>query len=95
MNTSLGLFVLIVILNILDTITTHMGLNNGARELNPIMNWFIQQFGTFGIIGWKVVILSILGILVQKNYIGDNSLKLMVLIFFIVVLNNLYMLYFR
>jgi len=34
---------------------TQKGIKEGIfREANPVINWIIQEFGLFGILGWKI-----------------------------------------
>ena len=94
MNSTI-LFLTIIILNVLDAVTTHIGIANGGQELNPIMNWFIQNFGTPGIVGFKFIVLSFLGVMINRNFVSDNTLKVMIFLFSVVVLNNVYVIVFK
>jgi hypothetical protein len=48
-------------LNLLDYWLTSLILKSGGYEMNPLQNWFIEQFGTIGILYLKVPLLLILG----------------------------------
>jgi len=52
----LGLSIAILILSILDACFTlcHISWANG-REVNPLMNWFLQNWGTVGFVSVKMI----------------------------------------
>jgi len=58
-----ALFWVLVMLNLLDVWLTSQILNLGGRELNPIMIFFIDQFGHIGLIIGKFPIV-ILGVVI-------------------------------
>ena len=48
----------IVLLNVVDGLTTYRILSAGGQEMNPIMDWFIQIFGILdGLVLGKIVFL--------------------------------------
>ena len=52
-----------VVLQLLDTVTTVIGLVSGLSELNPITTGVVHEFGAFGLLLQKVpaVIIAVLG----------------------------------
>jgi hypothetical protein len=55
-----GLFfvlVLVIVLNIFDSVLTMIILNNGGEEANPVIGYFMQVSGT-GFWVWKFIITS-------------------------------------
>jgi hypothetical protein len=63
-----GLFIVIVVYNALDVWQTHLLVLVGAKEINPIINFFVGYIGLIpAIIGLKIFFLSILGVLLY-NY---------------------------
>jgi hypothetical protein len=63
-----GLYIVIVIYNLLDAWHTWLLLQVGAVELNPIFNYMAKYFGLMqSIIGTKIFMLGSLGILLY-NY---------------------------
>ena len=55
------LFWCLVALNLTDFWLTALIIKNGGSEANPIVNWFIEQYGIFGIVLFKAPFLLILG----------------------------------
>lgn len=52
---------LLIILNIIDILATYfMVFMNGAEELNPYVNYLIQNWGVSGLVLCKAIPLSIL-----------------------------------
>lgn len=45
---TIALFLLLVVLNIADVITTSKILKSGGRELNPLVRWMMEKFGVRG-----------------------------------------------
>lgn len=82
-----------IFLNIADAVTTHLGLARGFHEANPIMRFFIEGYGTFGMVGFKFIVLVLLGYLVYKGLISELSLWIMNGLVFFTVINNLIKLY--
>ena len=39
-------FIAFVVAQIADAVTTILGLDNGAREANPVMKWLMGKIGT-------------------------------------------------
>lgn len=47
-------FLLLVVLNIADAVTTTIGVKRGAGELNPVMRVLMAKVGTLpALLGWK------------------------------------------
>ena len=72
MNTLQYLFVAVVVLNVLDILTTLHGLSIGKREINPVMSRLMLQFGAapalivskavfLGLIYWLMADIQIIG----------------------------------
>ena len=55
------LFWCLAALNLLDYWLTTLILKSGGEEVNVLVNWFIVQFGTIGILYFKAPFLLILG----------------------------------
>ena len=55
------IFWCLVALNLTDFWLTSLILKNGGLEANPIMRWFIDQYGIYGILVFKLPFLMILG----------------------------------
>jgi hypothetical protein len=47
----------IVVLNIFDALFTHMILDCGGTELNPVADWAITAFGSHFIV-WKLTVIG-------------------------------------
>lgn len=48
----------IVVLNILDALFTHIILDCGGTELNPVAGWAITMFGHHFIV-WKLIVIGL------------------------------------
>ena len=67
------LLLLLIILNVFDVGSTHILINNGATELNPIINWLMSHFGVFwGMIYIKIPVLASVVLLVRSSKITNN-----------------------
>ena len=78
---------LFLVIQVLDVISTYLGLKSGARESNPFIRWILDKFG-----GWVAVIvkLSISGFAGYYFFINGYELLLWgfnVLIGFVVINN--------
>ena len=63
------LFILLLIFNALDVWQTHLLLEVGLEEWNPIVECMIQKFGFFyGVIGFKAFWLVFLGVLLVMRH---------------------------
>ena len=52
-------FILLVVLNVADAVTTTMGIKRGARELNPLMRVLMKKVGPLpALLGWKGIFLG-------------------------------------
>ena len=52
-------FLLLVVLNVADAVTTTMGIKRGAKELNPVMRALMAKVGTLpALLGWKALFLG-------------------------------------
>lgn len=59
------LFIILVLLNIFDVISTHIIISNGGYEVNSIMRQFMEIFGVVpAMIIWKGIVLTALFILI-------------------------------
>lgn len=54
-------YVVFVFLNIVDLHLTNVILKSGGKEFNFIARYFYKKFGIKGILGLKLVILSLIG----------------------------------
>jgi hypothetical protein len=57
-----ALAILLSLLQVADAATTYKILNNGGRELNPVMDWLFKRFGMLNVLAVKVVLVTIAGI---------------------------------
>ena len=59
----------IVVLNIFDALFTHMILDSGGTELNPVADWAITAFGNHFIV-WKLAVIgcSLLLLCLHSNF---------------------------
>ena len=65
-NINLLLVIIIGALQIGDVVTTEKILNNGGKELNPIMNWFFTHFGFHNVLVTKAVLVVAISVLLSK-----------------------------
>lgn len=77
MKTSLILFIILTITNIFDWWQTRqLFLKNQLIELNPIMNWMINNFGIDSLLWVKLPILSILLFaLIKTKFVSSSVTK--------------------
>ena len=82
------LFIAFVILQLADIYTTKTILNDGGRELNPLM---AKAFEKFGVLPSLVVSKSVVAVLVYL-YVQQHEvvMALLVLFYLIVISNNFY-----
>jgi hypothetical protein len=85
----LFLFVILVILQGLDIWTTKTGLDNGARELNPVMRFLMEKIGIMK----ALLLMKGLGIIIIGYYVFTNALStiflgLICLVYVAVVVHN-------
>jgi len=82
------LFIAFVILQLADIYTTKTILNDGGRELNPLM---AKAFEKFGVLPSLVVSKSVVAVLVYL-YVQQHEvvMSLLVLFYLIVISNNFY-----
>jgi hypothetical protein len=66
---------------LVDAIVTRRGLNNGFREANPIMRYFLERFGSTRLAAARIVALSLLlfGLLDSWEWILFSSTFLAVM----------------
>lgn len=62
-----ALFFVAFVYNILDAWHTKLLLSLGATELNPIMNYCIQNFGVDSLFSVKILFFMILGIVLYEH----------------------------
>jgi hypothetical protein len=62
------LAILLSLLQVADAATTYKILNNGGRELNPVMNWLFKRFGMLNVLVVKVILVSAAGIYLYATY---------------------------
>jgi hypothetical protein len=68
------LFCIFLVENIIDSICTVVGINNGAVELNPFINLFINLHGpVLGIIMAKIIALMVLACILQILLLNDRA----------------------
>lgn len=60
-----GLFVGLVVLNLIDLVTTRLVLDRGGEEGNPVMAPIIDN--AFGALGVKVLCLGLIGTLIARS----------------------------
>ncbi len=83
-----ALMYLLLFLNILDALTTHIGLQLGATEANPIMSSLISEIGEASTYAIKLVVVFVAAIVIIK--LGKNqALGLLCLGMTAVVISNL------
>jgi uncharacterized membrane protein len=68
------LFCIFLVENVIDSICTVVGINNGAMELNPFINLFINLHGpVLGIIMAKLIALMVLACILQILMLNDRA----------------------
>lgn len=83
-----NLIYILVFLNILDILTTHIGLKTGASEANPIMSGLISELGEAFTYCIKLTIVLVAALVIFK--LGNHqSLILLCLGMTAVVISNL------
>jgi len=87
------LFVLFVLLQIADVVTTRIILNHGGKELNPIMAYVLNKAGFKGLILVKLIGIFIIFITIYLSMTYSLNilwfLSSICLVYFAVVLFNL------
>jgi hypothetical protein len=63
-----ALAILLSLLQVADAATTYKILNNGGRELNPVMDWLFKRFGMLNVLAVKVVLVTIAGIYLYVTF---------------------------
>lgn len=66
------LFWCLVLLNLTDFWLTTLIIKKGGVEANPLVLWFIEQFGYIGILYAKIPFLAVMGYVI---YFGWNQLS--------------------
>lgn len=79
------MLLLLALLQIADGVLTHLGLNRGAKEANPVMRFLIERIGqvpalvaaklaTFGIVALiDIDLLTIVGIVLTAIVVVNNA----------------------
>jgi len=80
---NLMLFVIVLLLQMIDIITTAIAIPVGAVETNPLVAWSIHTFGTiYGLIGLKVLVLIYVMIAIRKHlHLASLTISLSLIIF--------------
>jgi hypothetical protein len=78
--------VVLVLLNIIDVVTTRIGLSLGATELNPFIDTVIDSWIVWPI---KIIVPAIFGLLIIKSGRFDYLLYGMVIIYSFLIVWNL------
>ena len=85
-----GLFGLFVVANGLDAYLTHQIVRRGGVELNPIVQWFLNRWGVYGLILHKWLFVSSVGLLIYIRLISVFELMVIVIFYFWFVLVMVY-----
>lgn len=56
----MNIWVTLIFLQLMDVLTTTIGLHLGGRELNPGITWLINHWGYGSIIFWKLLLVILL-----------------------------------
>lgn len=86
------LFVAVNVLNILDVISTRLGMYYGLKEKNPLAVWAFRKIGF-----WKYVMLKLIFIFAASSFLYANlpiteiSLVIIFSVFLLAVISNLLM----
>jgi hypothetical protein len=86
---------LLIVLNIIDAAFTRIIIDHGGYEVNPIMNWFIENFGDHFVL-WKLAIISgsvIIICLHSKFLIVKPVFYFSILIYTIVIIHQMLLIY--
>jgi hypothetical protein len=90
----LTLFLLLLLLNGLDILTTILSLRLGAYESNPAANKLIDYFGFKGAVVLKIVVTLVLGLVYLSGQITEKLAYAILIIaiayYLIVLINNLF-----
>ena len=88
-KTKIYLFVMLIVLNIFDCLTTTIVLNSyGTQaELNPTMRYIIEQVGLSGMWWAKAIIILPLGFFI--NRLSEEFFVILNLVFTLIVAINL------
>ena len=82
------LFIAFVILQLADIYTTKTILDDGGREVNPVMAKLFEKFGVLpSLVVSKIVVAVLVYLYVQQHEI---VMSLLVLFYLIVISNNFY-----
>jgi hypothetical protein len=54
----IALSILLIALNVLDWMLTGAVIENGGRELNPVMRWVINRWGYWAALGVKLALMG-------------------------------------
>lgn len=77
-------------LQVADIATTLLILNNGGRELNPVVKWFIDRLGPVsGLVTIKLLFGAVLGWAVCSGAVGALFVFVLCAMYVVVVGNNL------
>lgn len=89
-----ALLALFVALQIADIVSTVRALNRGARELNPVMRWFMARLGRVGglvapkVIGAAIIIPAMLLVYAYAPTVASIALGLICAFYVWVVHHN-------
>ena len=64
----------LILLNILDVITTRRALALGGREANPLARWLLNRYGTVGLWFAKMLMFGVVGFLGLAGWISEGTL---------------------
>ena len=89
-----ALWLAIVVLQILDLVTTHIGVQMfGLHETNPFVRHVLYEYGTVGFAALKTAALLLLYLLTRlltdNTYIYVSTLTLPTIIYTLVIVNNI------
>lgn len=85
------LVILLSLLQVVDAATTYKILNNGGKELNPVMDKLFKRFGMLNVLSIKVVLVTVAGIFIYSIY--PLALIPLCLLYVAVVCWNIYQIY--
>lgn len=81
------LFIIFILLNILDIVTTVIALDNGLIERNLVLNYALKHLGIVGLIAVKTVIIIIMYI--NISVFSIQSLILLNIVYLLLIIYNL------
>ncbi len=64
----MNIWLIFFYLQVLDVLTTLLGLSLGTPEANPFIDFFIQRWGAYGLIFIKMIAASFIFLLVKLTF---------------------------